>query len=217
MKNFIAISAAAIVALSPALAERDRSGLLGLLKGESSSASPFLWLPGTDNEAFSEADGASTLLRTTKGVSYIANTRSLQSNAAHTNWFVAFNRPDRCFERCACGLDDLENPRAEVGVFYSTGRVTDDYGQATFTGETDYGELPDGADQVPVPVWERPVRPGAEVHIVVRTHNDVAEDPEVREVQLTTFNGGCGPNGCQDLQVSVHRSPTCKARGRGPR
>ena len=138
--------------------------------------------------------------------------RSLQPDAAHTNWFVAFNRPERCFERCACGLDDLTNPFANVGVFYSTGRVTDAYGQATFTGETDYGELPDGFDQRPFPDLIRGVEQGAEVHVVVRTHNDVAEDPAEREGQLTTFNQGCGPDGCRDLQVSVHRSPTCKPR-----
>jgi len=171
-----------------------------------------LTLPGAGGDPFREVDGAATLVRTAKGVGYVSNTRSLQPNAAHTNWFVAFNRPERCFERCACGLDDLNNPFANVGVFYATGRVSDDYGQATFTAETNYGELPDGFDQVPNPDWNRPIDPRAEIHLVVRTHNEVAEDPELRESQLTTFNEGCGPNGCVDLQVSVHRSPTCKPR-----
>ena len=218
MRILVSFAAAAVVALGPVAAGNDRNNsFLQVLKGERTSVSPYLTLPPAGGEPFREIDGAATLVRTAKGVGYISNTRSLQPNAAHTNWFVAFNKPERCFERCACGLDDLNNPFAEVGVFYATGRVTDDYGQATFTGETDYGELPTGFDQVPNPDWNRPVTTRAEIHLVVRTHNDVADDPEVRESQLTTFNEGCGPDGCRDLQVSVHRSPTCKPRRIGRR
>ena len=217
MRILIGVLAGTIATFSAQAGEIERDqNALGFLIGaaERTSVSPYLTLPGAGGDPFTEVDGAAVLVRSRKGIGYTANTRGLEPGAAYTNWFVAFNRPDRCFERCACGLDDLANALAEVGVYYATGRVADAYGQATFTGETDYGELPEGFDQVPFPDLDQPVRPKAEVHLVVRKHDAASVDPTALEAQLTTFNEGCAPDGCVDVQVSVHRSLSCKKRPR---
>ena len=189
---------------------------LGLLTIGQTTTSPYLSLPDLADGTVVELDSTAALHRTRTGIGYTASVRGLEPGAAYTNWFVAFTRPDRCETACACGLADLSNPDAEVGVYYATGRVADAYGQATFSSETDYGELPDGEDQVPLAGLENPVTPRSEVHLVVRRHDQAAVDDLLREAQLTTFGAGCPPGGCVDEQVSVHRSPACRAP-RAPR
>ncbi|MBI3245111.1 MAG: hypothetical protein HYZ50_01245 [Deltaproteobacteria bacterium] len=44
----------------------------------------------------------------------------------------------------------------------------------------------------------------AEIHLVVRTHGLASTDPAVLQLQLTTFNGGCPPNTCVNVQVAPH-------------
>lgn len=161
---------------------------------------------------FSEVDGAAMLLRTAEKIGYTATTRELEPGHAYTNWFVAFNEPQNCAVPCECGIPDLFTPAVNTGIFYGTGAVADAFGQATFTSEVDYGEIPGGFDQAPAPFA---AEADAEIHVVVRTHGMASADPATRDVQLTQFDGGCPPGGCVDVQVSVHRSPFCKApRGR---
>jgi hypothetical protein len=45
----------------------------------------------------------------------------------------------------------------------------------------------------------------AEIHLVVRTHGPASGDPAVLQAQLNMFNGGCPPNTCGNVQVSVHQ------------
>ena len=213
--SFAAIAATLVVAYSIAPASAATNNVLFpafLVKDGHVSQAPLLRLPDAEGEPFSEVDGASTLVRTKGGVGYIVNTRGLLPGGAYTNWFVVFNRPEQCSERCACGLGDLANPFVEAGVFYATGRVADAYGQATFAAEIDYGELPDGVDQIPFLPLAAPISPRAEVQLVVRTHNQAAADAETRDMQLSSFNGGCGLEGCVDVQAAIHRSPFCKTR-----
>lgn len=157
-------------------------------------------------------DGASTLVRTLNGVGVTVNASELDPNAVYTLWWVAFNNPERCFTPCACGADDLfTNDLVDKGVFWGAGRVADAHGQAAFAATVDYGELPDGPDQVPFGAgFDSPISPGAEIHPILRTHGL----PEDVVDQLTMFNGGCPPRTCEDVQFAVHRSPTCRARGR---
>lgn len=164
-----------------------------------------------DVQRFSDesvVDGSSTLLRTDDGVAYTLNTRELTKWGAYTNWYVNFNNPEMCFEPCACGEADFGNENVEIGVFWSTGRVADRNGQAEFAAHTNYGELPDGTGQVPfAPDFANPIEAGAEIHIVVRSHGRRLRP--LLEEQLATFNGGCPPRQCTDVQFAIHRSPTC--------
>lgn len=158
-------------------------------------------------------DGASILFRDEDGVAYTFNTRGLQRAATYTNWWVAFNNPEDCFVPCACSGADFGNSDVEIGVFWATGRVANGFGQADFTAEIEYGELPDGFDQVR-PARPNPIRPGAEILLIVRAHGPTVGNGEA---QLTQFNGGCPPNpigdlgGCIDVQFAIHPAPQCEA------
>ena len=168
-----------------------------------------------DHEFDEPISGAATITRTKRSVSFEFNTADLEPNAPYTMWWVTFNRPHRCLEPHACALIDLSDPRVDAGVFFAGGRMTDAYGQADFTGEIDYGELPKGNDQIPFPGIEAPIKRGAEIHLVVRAHGPALDDPQALRAQLTEFNGGCPPNdGCVDVQVSVHPSPYARKRWR---
>ncbi len=163
-----------------------------------------------DNES---VDGTATLIRTDSGVSYTLSTRSLQEDGAYTNWWVNFNDPKKCETPCACGSDaDFEDPdliaAIGIGVFYATGRVVDEWGQADFAANIAYGALPDGDDQVPFgPGFDNPIEPGAEIHLVVRTHGKPVRGR--LEEQLNSFGGACDVRDCEDVQFAVNPSPTC--------
>lgn len=83
--------------------------------------------------------------------------------------------------------------------------MADAHGQATFAANIGYGVLPEGEGQVPFPDRANPIRPRAEIHIVVRGHGPALEDPEDLKAQLTQLNGGCPPNACGNVQASLHR------------
>ena len=171
-------------------------------------------LISTDGHEAHAISGASKLTWTKDGVGFDYNTTDLEPDAPYTMWWVTFNRPRNCLSPCECGLVDLADPAVRAGVFFAGGRMTDEYGQASFSGEIDYGELPKGEDQIPFPGIDAPIRRRAEIHLVVRGHGDALADPLALEEQLTQFNGGCPPNGCADVQVSVHPSQFCRKRRR---
>lgn len=161
-----------------------------------------------------EVDGTSILTRTPDGVAMTLSTRQLERSAPYTVWWVIFNSPEMCAMSCGCGLVDLGDPAVEPGVFWATGRVTDRFGAATFAAETRVGELPDGDDQVlDLPGTSALLDPeGAEVHMVVRGHGK-KRGGRLLEEQLTTFDGGCPPGECEDVQFAIHRSPACSPVG----
>ena len=207
------IAAVALLATSPAQAQSEKSApgaRYGLT--EPTTVSPYLSIPGLVAGEVRELDSAAALHRGREGIGYTASVRGLAPGAAYTNWWVVFTRPEHCETACVCGLSDLTNEAAEVGVYYATGRVADEYGQASFAAETDYGELPDGEDQVPLDGLDAALTWRSEVHLVVRRHAEASANPEALEAQLSTFNAGCPEEGCEDEQVSVHRSPFCKPR-----
>lgn len=164
-----------------------------------------------------EIDGSSILVRAESGVAYTLSTRELEPGAAYTNWWVAFNNPEDCVDPCNCSDADFDNPDEVISVFWATGRVADDHGQGDFAANVDFGELPPNPNQVAFGL-ANPIVPGAEVHVIVRTHGQASTLPRALEAQLTEFNGGCtktsddDPPGdaCFDVQFSVHRSPVCR-------
>ena len=188
-------------------AKADPSAKARFFSKEAVSSAAVVALPALPDGSFEERDGTTVLARTKAGVGFTFNTRDLAAEAPYTVWWVTFNRPSRCLVPYRCGSDDLGNPAAEPGVFFATGRMSDSYGQAEFSGQVDYGELPQGEDQVPFPGLDRPIRPGAEIHLVIRAHGPALDDPEALDAQLTRFDGGCPPNDCVDVQASLHRSP----------
>lgn len=158
----------------------------------------------------------STLTRTFDKVGVTIDTRMLAEKAPYTIWWIIFNNPKMCMDRCACGAVDLGNPEVDAGVFWATGRVSDEFGQASFSAFTEEFALPEGEDQVrplDAPLIESK---RAEIHFVVRAHGPALEGENL-EAQLTQFNGGCteelnGEDACEDVQFVAHPAPNCTPR-----
>ncbi|MDJ0570949.1 MAG: hypothetical protein QNJ53_18140 [Pleurocapsa sp. MO_192.B19] len=117
---------------------------------------------------------------------------------AYTVWWVVFNNPEFCVD--GCGSDDLERSAVNASSLWATGEVVGDEGSVTFSAELLEGELPTGLDQVTlgnglVDSFS------AEIHPIIRSHGSVI--PGLEEEQTTTFNGGCPPNECENIQFSV--------------
>lgn len=119
---------------------------------------------------------------------------------AYTNWLLVWNFPELCIDPqperdYACGPDDFLNVAAGFSLMWGTGAVTESTTH-TFEGTREAFD-PDG-----VLVGPGLVRPeGAEVHIIVRDHGPASGDPEVREDQTTTVDGGCNNGMLHPLEV----------------
>ena len=192
-------AALALGAFQPASAYDDDDRYRRFAK-ESTSVAPV----GAFPVPLEARDGTSILNRTKTGVGFVFNTTDLQPKAPYTVWWVVFNKPRHCATPHDCGAEDLSNPKVRPGVFFAAGRLSDAQGQANFAAQIDYGALPDGEDQVPNPDRDHPIRPGAEIHLVIRSHGPASKDPEVLAAQLSQFNGGCPPEDCANVQASIH-------------
>ncbi|MDJ0590378.1 MAG: beta-propeller fold lactonase family protein [Pleurocapsa sp. MO_226.B13] len=117
---------------------------------------------------------------------------------AYTVWWVVFNNPEFCVD--GCGSDDLERSAVNASSFWATGEVVGDESGGSFSVELLEGELPTGSDQVILGDGLEDSF-SAEIHPVVRTHGSVI--PELEEEQITTLNGGCPPNECENIQFAV--------------
>lgn len=207
----------AAAAASSAAAAGPKAGDLKTAGPAEVSASPLYSLAALPEEE-TLPRGDSTLIRTNQGVAATINAANLEANAAYTVWWVIWNRPQECLERFACGMADLGS--AGNVVFFATGRVTDDFGQATFTANLAYG---DGTADLPP---EKVMLPGAlesrnaEIDVILRTHAGVEDLRSNGDLQaaLNSLTGGCaddprtpapddgpGEAACEDQFIAVHR------------
>jgi hypothetical protein len=146
----------------------------------------------------------SALVRTDEGVAMTLHTNGLAPGSAATVWWVVFNNPELCTHGqfgARCGLGDLPpfggDPSVQASLLNATGSVIGGAGIGNFGGYLSEGNLT-GVVFGPGLLDAR----RADVHLVVRTHGDAI--PGLIPEQLNTFNGGCPPNVCQNLQSSVH-------------
>lgn len=179
-------------------------------------------------EATGKPVAFSRLHRSDGGITSEVRTR-VRAGHAHTLWYAIFNAPQNCSDG-ACGPDDIfADPedhdagfnaeqimatRASV-VWGSAGAVSDAEGRLKLKGKLRVGQAPDGQNQVVigraedgalVPLGavtglEDPH--GAVILAVLQDHGLPHEDPELREAQLTSFEGACNPE-CEDVQFAVH-------------
>lgn len=148
----------------------------------------------------------STLVRNEKGVAMNLHTSALAPGSASTVWWVVFNSPENCTHGefgSRCGVGDLPpfggDPSVQASLLHATGNVIGGAGTAGFGGYLSEGDLT-GVVFGPGLLDSR----RADVHLVVRTHGQAI--PGLIHEQLSTFNGGCPPNACQNIQVSVHEA-----------
>jgi hypothetical protein len=162
------------------------------------------------------ATGAVRLNRTRNEIWGSVHVTDLNPNSAFTIWAAVFNRPEGCATNPAgpvhCSAADfppVPNP-ARASAFNIGAFVTDDSGTANVNVHIRAGTPPDGTSVL----WgvgglnDNGVTPGlhpgngfgAEVHVVIRAHGAII--PSAITAQLSTFNGGCPPNACGNIQVA---------------
>lgn len=138
----------------------------------------------------------SKLVRTDAGVAMTLHTSQLEAGTATTVWWVIFNHPENCIG--GCGEDDLENTAAQPSVLHAAGHVVGGDGVDNFGARLSVG---DTAEAVFGPGLLNLF--GAEIHLVVRSHGKAI--PSLIDEQIHSFNGGCPPNTCVNVQGSMHK------------
>ncbi|MDJ0576633.1 MAG: hypothetical protein QNJ65_15880 [Xenococcaceae cyanobacterium MO_234.B1] len=141
-------------------------------------------------------NATATLERREDSVEFSLNT-TLDSGA-YTVWWVIFNNPESCVG--GCGVDDLGILEVNASAFWATGAVVENDNLGSFNAQLGENQLPTGEDQV---LFGEGLTDSfeAEIHLIARTHGEVI--PGVVQQQITTFNGGCPPNTCEDVQFAV--------------
>jgi hypothetical protein len=142
------------------------------------------------------------LVRTKEAVGMTLHSFGLVPGNAYTAWFGIFNNPKACATTPCTGAD-LANPHVRGVVLYGTGQIAGEDGTADFGAFRAVGD-PTGREESlgTAMALEKPLR--AEIHLVVRSHGPAALDDADLQAQLSTFNGGCPPNTCANVQVAPH-------------
>jgi len=144
--------------------------------------------------------GSSALTRTNHAVVATMDTVGLTPGNVYTVWWVIFNEPQHCAST-NCGLGDLPTPLVRASLLWGTGRIiTDPYGQGQFSAHLVAGS-PEGAVEFG-PGLNNPMK--AQIHLVLRNHGEASGDLDTLHEQLTTFNGGCPPSVCGNVQAAIH-------------
>jgi hypothetical protein len=160
------------------------------------SVSPLLTFSG---QALIPA-GGSMLARSSDGVYMSLHAAGLTPGTVATAWWVFFNNPKKC-ATTPCSVADLSNPEVQPSLVNATGRIVGADGTADFGAFKAEGDTT-GAFTGPGLLNAKK----AEIHFVVRTHGPaISDDPQTLAQQLSMFNGGCPPNTCANLQVSIHQ------------
>ena len=166
--------------------------------------------------------GSSQLTRHGNSISVRLKTSDIPPGMAITLWWVVFNYPWNCAS-VPCGEADIFDPAVKADVLYASGHVTGNGNAINFSAQLKTGDASGsvmgffnallGLDLPSVGLTNVD---GAEVHMVVRTHQQAL--PTHMPDMIHTFNGGCGyppgvpttygapgPNTCSDIQFAVHQ------------
>jgi hypothetical protein len=146
--------------------------------------------------------GGTMLTRKADGIFMTMYTAGLVPGTVATAWIAVFNTPAGCATN-PCTAADMTNPNAHGVLYYGGGKIIGTEGTANFGGFRAVGDTAGvfngTAGRLILPLT-------AEIHLVVRTHGAAnLSDPNVLSQQLTTFNGGCPPNTCANIQISIHQ------------
>lgn len=159
------------------------------------SGAPIITLPGL---ATVPGTG-SMVVRNRDAVSMTMHTADLVPGYAYTAWWVIFNQPQKC-ATSPCGEPDLFMPEVNASVLYAAGQIAGDDGTANFGS---FRATSDTTDALFGPGVLNTRR--AEIHLVVRSHGPASPDPAILAAQVGSFDGGCPPNTCEDVQATVHQ------------
>ena len=160
---------------------------------------PVFWIGGSIIPGSS-----SSLIRNDGGVTAALHTSGLTAGNAYTMWFIVFNNRSACLgpappqaPGAKCGFADLSRVDVNSSIMYAAGHVVGDGDADNLAGSRGVGDT-DGVIAGPGLLNPR----GAEIHVVVRNHGGAI--PDLIKEQISSFNGGCPPNSCANVQASVH-------------
>jgi hypothetical protein len=139
----------------------------------------------------------SQLTRDKDAIFGIINTKGLNPGWVYTAWFGIFNNPDQCATQ-PCSGADFANPAVMGSRVNFGGRLIGPDGAATYGG---YLGLADTTAAFDGPGLLDPKH--AQIHMVIRSHGPALMGTAFND-QLSMFNGGCPPNTCVNVQVSIH-------------
>jgi hypothetical protein len=187
------------------------AAVIGLLAGTLSVYAAPADRSTSDVQRFSDdstVDGSlSKLVRTDRGVSMTIHTSDLDPGP-HTNWWVIFNNPAAC-SGGVCGEDDvfvfdngnlIGTPGVNLSILRAAGNIVGNNGVGNFAGHLNVG---DTTEQIGGSGNGLENPRGAEIHLIVRSHEGKVTPGEVDD-QIHTVNGGCPPNTCTDVQFAIH-------------
>lgn len=148
----------------------------------------------------------STLVRNDNGVGMTIHTVGLPAGTADTVWWVIFNDPSACSHGTGglrCGVADLFAPAVMASVQFAAGHIVGPDGVGDYGGYLREGDT-SGCASPALPCSGLASARTADVHLVVRTHG--APIPGSIDEQIHSFNGGCPPNMCRNVQASPHEA-----------
>ena len=174
------------------------AGLLLMATGSANAQSQIQFSNMHDFVTGTDLPGAGILERTKNTASLNLALQGLDTDAAYTTWWVVFNNPENC-AALPCGLDDLGDPAVEASVLWATGFVTGADGTANVSAHLDARSAADGASVLFGPRLNQGNGFDAEIHVIVRTHG--AAIAGATAGQISTVDGSCGVNTCDDQQA----------------
>jgi hypothetical protein len=140
----------------------------------------------------------SIVIREKNSVFASIHSTGLAPGTAVSGWLVVINSPRNCSIR-PCSEADAGDPATQSAAFNFGGRVVG------VDGAVDLAEWRAAGDTTNALFGPGLLNSsGAEVQMVLRSHGPASTDPAILQQQLTTFFGGCPPNACTSLQISVH-------------
>jgi hypothetical protein len=138
------------------------------------------------------ADSAGTLERFDDRVELELTTHELEPGHAYSVWMMITNNPSQC-SQTPCVDEDFGTEAVGFSMLGTAGGVADDNGSGTFS----ITRMMDDLEGVVFgPGLSNPL--DAVIGIILRTHGPVI-DGELEE-QISSLNGGCPPNECEDVQ-----------------
>lgn len=144
-------------------------------------------------------EGSSAKLQRSEDAIWIKiNTTQLPAGA-YTVWAVIFNNPENCAGGVGnCAPADVPIPAVNASVFWATGGPVGDTGVGHADIFIEEGTPPGQVLRGPGLVDAE----NAEVHLIVRYHGPVSDDPAIAEAQTTTVGGGCNLFPCYEPQAA---------------
>jgi hypothetical protein len=142
----------------------------------------------------------SILVRTKDGVGMTLHAFGLTPGNVYTAWFGIFNNPKECATN-PCSAADLPNPDVQAVILSGSGQIAGEDGTADFGAFRAVGDTSGSAGLGTGTALENPFK--AQIHLVVRSHGPVI--PAMLSDQLSTFDGGCPPNTCANVQAAPHQ------------